>query len=395
MKVVVLSAAYPTPSEPERGLFIENLTRCVRAALREEYPDAEISVVAPRVRFEDPSHERRNGVHVRRFRYPSGGRRLKELGEPALWRLVVYVVSGVFATLRTLRRERPDVLLCHWVLPTGPIGAVAAAAARVPLVVMAHGSDINVYAENRRLRRRLVLWVLRRAARVIAVSDALRHRLETRFGVPPARLTQISAGVDSRHYHLRDPASRTRMRQALGFDGADRIVLFVGDLIPAKGVPELLAAWRRVAPSAGTLCCIGDGPLAAQCRQEADQSVRVLGPMAPTLLAVWYEVADFLVLPSHSEGTPLVVMEALACGLPVVATRVGGIPDLVEDGYNGRLLEAKDVDGLREVLARLLSAPAELQALRDGARATEPGRYSVTSRSQHLREALREVHRGH
>jgi glycosyltransferase involved in cell wall biosynthesis len=140
-----------------------------------------------------------------------------------------------------------------------------------------------------------------------------------------------------------------------------RIVLFVGRLEAAKGIFDLLAAWKDVAAKCldAKLWIVGpdstDGEFTRQVhsRGHAD-TIKMLGPLPSDNVANLMRKAQILCLPSHAEGTPNCVMEALACGLPVVATRVGGIPDIVEDNKSGILVDNGDVKGLAEALLRLL-----------------------------------------
>jgi glycosyltransferase involved in cell wall biosynthesis len=142
-------------------------------------------------------------------------------------------------------------------------------------------------------------------------------------------------------------------------------VLFVGNLVPIKGLDTLVAAWRillgagEVGPE-DRLIFIGDGPLRARLQQESktpglDGTMRLVGPLPQSEIASWMRAASVLCLSSHQEGMPNVVVEALASGLPVVATAVGGIPDIVRPEINGYLAANGDARHLAEALARALT----------------------------------------
>jgi glycosyltransferase involved in cell wall biosynthesis len=393
VRVVVLTAAYPASSEPTRAVYIENLTR----ALIEEGRGArvEASVVAPRVGAGDPLRETRAGIRVRRFPYPARGRRLKEIPRPSPLLLAAYAASGLRSLLAEAREAGADVILCHWVLPAGPIGAAASALLGLPLVLLAHGSDLNRYAASSRLRARLARWALGRARAVLAVSEDLRRTAVERFGVAPGRARVLPMGVDERVFAPR-PREGSRdgiadFRRSLGLDPAAPLLLFVGDLVPEKGVRDLEAAvetlrHRGIAASAAFL---GDGPL----RNGADGvgagrgGCLFPGRVAQPDLARWYEAADLLVLPSASEGAPVTVMEALSSGLPVVASRVGGIPDLIDDGATGWLVPPRDPPALAAVLEGLLRNGDAVRAARRRI-AESPPDHSVRRRARELLDTL-------
>ncbi len=426
-RLMVLSAAYPSPAEPQRGVFIENLNSELIVHLD---PPCALTVVAPRVHRADPTREtRRRGVRVLRFRYPGGGRRLKELARPGILLLALYCVSAWCTVMRASIRRRPDVMVAHWVLPMGLIAAAASLFVRCPFVVFAHGSDIYRYTvgdgQRASLQRWLAKWTLRRAHRVFAVSRELEEILWRRFRVPLERLRHLPMGVDERYFgseaagsvesdaathpssddeSCRHTAAESstltpvcRSTGAPGSTPATR-VLFVGDLVAAKGVAELVQVWRSLAPGYPglQLCFLGDGPLAALVKAELDDligtaQVLVCGRVEQKELASWYRSSDLLVLPSHSEGTPVVVLEALSCGLPVVATRVGGIPEVVADGKTGRIIPPRSPQVLEMTLKTLLvDSPSLLATMRQHLR-TNPPRLGARVRARQAADELRRI----
>jgi len=387
VRILTLTAAYPAPSEPGRAVYIENLTRALG-----RFGDGEVpTVVAPRVRPEDPLDEARRGVRVRRFRYPSGGRRLKEMRRPSPWALAAYFVSGLAVILEEIRRREPQVLLCHWVLPAGVLGATASKMLGVPLVLVAHGSDVNRYALASSAFALLARGSTRQARAVLAASEPLRRALVDRLSVPREKVSVLPMGVDDGLFPslpaAEEDAERLRReaRAALRLEPGRRTILFVGDLIPEKGVPELLAAHAALRGLDVELCLIGDGPLRGG--STGGERVRYLGRLPQQELPAWYRAADLLVLPSHSEGSPVTLMEALSLGTPVVATAVGGIPDLLREDAVGRLVPPGDVPALEKVLRELLSDPGSIARMREGIR-RNPQDFSARRRAVELREVL-------
>ena len=265
-------------------------------------------------------------------------------------------------------RGKIDVVLGSWAYPDGFAAVIAARILGVPAVVKLHGSDINSIAKLPGPRRMLA-WALPRAARVVAVSKPLAEEAAA-LGVPRDRLAIVMNGVDASLFQPRD---RAAARAALGL-GAGPLAVYVGNLKPEKGTLDLVAAWPSVlrhVPDA-TLAIVGGGPLRAEVEAQVaplGERVRVVGPQPLEQVPTWMAAADLLVLPSHTEGTPNVVLEALASGRRVVATSVGGVPDLITNRTLGQLVPPKDPDALADALVLALRHPYDpAEVARLGAR---------------------------
>jgi glycosyltransferase involved in cell wall biosynthesis len=357
LRLLVLTAAYPSSHEPGRGIFIENLNR---ELLEQGGAELSLTVVAPRVHSLDPASETRFGVEVRRFPYPSGGKRLKELDSPGALTLGGYFLSGLSQVLWEARGGDYDAVLCHWVLPTGPIAWLSSFFLECPFFLFAHGSDLNRYAARSSFLRQASRLALNRATGVFAVSEDLRKAIETDYSPGVRQLEVVEMGVGEGF----QPSDRGEAREALGLSaGLD--VLFVGDLIESKGVGDLLEALELLGDQRPDfrLHFAGSGPLEQEIGGTA--GCELLGSLSQEELARWYSAADLLVLPSHSEGSPLVVMEALSCGTPVLATNVGGVPQLIEAGRNGELVSPRQPEALAEKLLGLLESPGALEKMRE------------------------------
>jgi glycosyltransferase involved in cell wall biosynthesis len=359
LRLLVVTAAYPSPAEPERAVSVENLHR---ALLAESNGALALTVVAPRVRRSDPARESRHGIEVRRFRYPSGSRRLKEHDGLPWARLSVYVASAWGTTLWEARRGLYHAILAHWVLPSGLVAKLAQGVLGLPLVLFAHGSDLHRFAGRSRAATQLLRFAARGAALFCAVSRELAGIARRQLGVAEERLRVLPMGVGEEF----SPGDREAERARLGLDGR-RHLLYVGDLTAEKGVGDLLAAAGSLAARGVDFELHVAGRGALERALEGAPRVHRLGSVPQHELARWYRAADLLVVPSHAEGAPLVVMEALACGLPVVATRVGGIPELVGDGRTGVLVEPQRPEELAERIAALLEDAARLDGLRRAA----------------------------
>ena len=363
LRLLVLTAAYPSPAEPGRAVTIENLNR---ALLDGAGAEVSLTVVAPQVHSGDPLRELRAGMEIRRFPYPSGGKRLKEGAGPGVLTLGCYALSGLWEVLRTARRGDYDAVLCHWVLPCGPIAWLSSFLLECPVFLFAHGSDLNSYAAGCAGLRRLAGLALGRARGVFVVSEELRDLVEGNYRGVVHKTEVLPMGI-GREFQ---PGDRELERAELGIE-EERAVLFAGDLSEAKGISDLLEARKQVLEQGVgfRLYFAGSGPLEDEI--SGLDGCKLLGTLSQQELARWYRAADLLVLPSHSEGTPLVVMEALASGTPVLASRVGGIPGIIEPGRTGELVSPGQPRELADRLGGLLSRPAALERLRSSIRESE------------------------
>jgi glycosyltransferase involved in cell wall biosynthesis len=235
-------------------------------------------------------------------------------------------------------------------------------AARCPVVLHLHGGDFARFYEEEcgPLRRRLVRHFLGRAACLIGVTERWR-----------AWLTGVTA-----HPNVVSIPNPVRAQPAAARRGPRNVVLFLGRIEDAKGTPELLrafAALRGAVPDA-QLVCAGSGGIEAAARQaEAlgiGGAVRFPGWVGEGEKRAWLARASVFVLPSHAEGLPMSLLEAMAAGLPVVASAVGGIPDVVKHGVNGLLVAPGDELDLLRAMRRLLREPQLAAALGAAGRET-------------------------
>jgi glycosyltransferase involved in cell wall biosynthesis len=322
------------------------------------------------------------------------------MGTPSPFVVGAYLLSFGLAALAEARRLRPDLVLGHWVLPTGPVAAFVAKARRVPLVLVAHGSDIHRYALSSRVAGRIAASSLRASRLAIASCQRIRGLLVQTLGVPAQKVRILPMGIDERIFG-KGPAAppsaeeRAELRSRLGLDPSAKILLFVGDLLREKGLVELTKAHQALlGRGLGVdLVVVGSGPLgrdflAPRARLQGSR-IRLVGRVPQVELSAWYRAADLHVLPSWGEGSPLVVMEALASGVPVVASSVGGIPELVEDGVTGRLVPATDERTLADTLEEALRSES-LERLR-GALVGRAFDFGAARRAAELRGFLSDL----
>ena len=272
--------------------------------------------------------------------------------------------AASLAPLVARYRKRIDVVLGAWAYPDGFASVVLARLLGVPCVVKLHGSDINVVAKLRGARR-MTAWALAHAAKIVAVSRPLADEVAA-LGVPADRVTVVMNGVDSDLFYPRD---RAAARAELGLSPGP-LAVYVGNLKEVKGVMDLAAAWALV-PDA-TLAVVGDGymrePFGAAVAPLGSR-VHLAGIQPLERIPLWMAAADVIVLPSHHEGTPNVVLEAFAMGRRVVATRVGGVPDLITRPELGAMVPAHDPAAFAEAVTAALRVPYDgAEVARLGAR---------------------------
>lgn len=297
-----------------------------------------------------------------------------------------YPLTALFTVAATLRlwgevaRQGADVIYAQWLVPSGFVGAIVSRLSGVPLVVSLHGSDVFV-AERYAVFRPAARLIFRTVRHVIACSTNLAQRAAG-LGAPRDALTVVPYGVDTERYKPH-PESGQELRATLGLPASQKVVMAMGRLVYKKGFSTFLRAAPLVlARHPDTLFLVaGDGPL----RGELEALAEALGVAGQVWFAgqvPWSETPEYLAMtevfavPSildeagNLDGLPNVVLESLATGCPIVASRVAGIPEVVHDDQNGLLVPPKDERALADAICRLLGDPELRQRLSRAARAS-------------------------
>lgn len=260
------------------------------------------------------------------------------------------------AVIQAVRGSRPDLLHTH--LVHGDIyGSIAARVAAVPFVSSRHNDDRYLLGPFRHVDR----WFARPARRIIAISDAVRHFLE-QAGLPWEKLVTVHYGLGA----LPDTPSEVTPSD-LGVAPEVPVLLAIGRLTAQKDHATLLQAFARVRtayPSA-VLAILGIGPLEGETRRRVSELGLDEAVLLPGRLEIrdWLDRADVFVHTSRWEGFGIVLLEAMLAGLPIVATRVSAVPEVVVDNRTGLLIEPGDVPTLTAALSRLLGDPEQAAAL--------------------------------
>lgn len=281
-----------------------------------------------------------------------------------------------------IRRERPHIVHTH-TSKAGLLGRLAARMAGVPVVVHTyHGHVLQGYFNPRttRLLRRLEQALARATDRIVAVSEEVRRDLIAYGVAPPEKIEVISLGLDLEPFlHCHERAGE--FRSEVGLTNGARLVGIVGRLFPVKNHRLFLDAASRLVQQhlSPHFVVVGDGTL----RSEMEQYAIALGLANRVIFTGWrqdvtriYADLDVLVVSSDQEGTPVAAIEAMASGLPIVATRVGGLAGIVNDGESGYLVPPRDPDALADAIDRVLRHPGTAGRMGQAGRAIARSRYT-------------------
>jgi glycosyltransferase involved in cell wall biosynthesis len=351
--LLILSHMFPNRNDPRLGIFVHDQLQ----ALKSYY---HIQVIAPVPWFPPiPGFSRWSrhrllehqaeyqGIPVsypRRLTFPKG---YGQLIMACHYRHVVH---------RLCRKLDFDIIHSHGVWPDGYVASCIGRSFKKPVVITSHGADTYRFLRNLTTGP-LVRTALRRSDRIIAVSAADAQFIQRHDDVK-AKLAIICNGVDTQKFHPQDTAA---VRKQLALPVDKKIVVFVGYLYPVKGIASLLTAMTLLDSSDLHLVLVGDGLLRQALEQQVRESqlhdrVHFIGEQPHDRIPLWMNCADVFCLPSLNEGWPTVLFEALACGKPVVATHVGGIPEAIHSAQYGILVEPNQPQMLARALHTALAA---------------------------------------
>ncbi|HJY77003.1 MAG TPA: glycosyltransferase family 4 protein [Burkholderiales bacterium] len=363
MKVLTFTTLYPNAERPAHGIFVETRLRQLLASGQVHstvvapvpwFPFAHPAFGAYAAHARAPGAETRNGIEVLHPRFPA----LPKIGMT----LAPYLLyRGALSLVERLRRERGfDLVDAHYFYPDGVAAAMLGRRLGVPAVITARGTDVNLIAQHR-IPRRMIRWAANQAGAIVAVSQALKEKLAA-LGVERERIHVLRNGVDLELFH---PQNRDALRAQLELRAPT--LLSVGNLLAFKGHGVAIEALSLLRDY--ELVIAGDGPdraafeaLARECGVSA--RVRFVGSLSQQDLRRYYCAADALVLASSREGWPNVLLEAMACGTPVIATAVGGVPEIVTSRNAGAVVQERSAPALARAVRELFARPPERAATR-------------------------------
>lgn len=349
-RVLVLTGIFPNRTNPTWGIHVFQNVRALAA-----HADVRVVATVPgvppvlahgryRAYARVPAHDRWEGIDVvypRFFVVPRVGRFLHGFG---------MFLSIWPAMAREVHSFKPDVILAFFAYPYGVAAVLFGRVFRLPVVISCRGSDVNHMAKPV-LQGRTIKRALRSCRRVFVMSEEMRTRVLT-WGIDPARTEVVSNGVDATRFH---PADRLAARADLGVPTDARVLVCVSRLSMEKGIDVLVDAMAKIDDPRVRLYVVGDGAERAALLERArvecvSERVTFALTRPHEEIPRWLAAADVVVLPSRSEGMPNAVLEALACGRPVVATSVGGTLELIRDPELGTLVPPADAESLARAL---------------------------------------------
>ena len=364
LRVLVFSTLYPNAAQPNHGVFVENRLRHTLAQ-----GGIEATVLAPVPYFpvanpafgryavyaRVPRQETRHGLEIYHPRYPVIPRIGARFTPGFLYRAARRVLD------RLIRDgARFDLIDAHYFYPDGVAAARLASEMQIPLLITGRGTDLTLIPQSAPERAQ-IQWASKQASGLITVCEDLRHKL-IELGEAPSRIVSLRNGVDLKRF---SPGDRAASRTRLGLSGFT--LLSVGSLIPRKGHELIIAALAEL-PDAH-LMIAGSGPMRAELERVAQEKnvasrVRFLGEIAHDDLTDAYRAADMFVLASSREGWANVLLEAMACGTPVVATNVNGTPEVIQDSALGQLVEERSAAALARAVTALRQRAPDRNAVR-------------------------------
>ena len=356
-RILVATTLFPNKNQKRHGIFVATRLRHLLAS-----GEIEAQVIAPVPWFpfkfpsmgkysiyaDIPAHEECNGIQVFHPRY---------LVIPKIGMLLTpfFLAISLFFCAIKVRKSgfKFDLLDGHYFYPDGIATAIVAKLLKVPYVITARGTDINLISKFR-IPAKLIRWAAAGASANITVSRALKDKMVA-LGVSPEKIAVLRNGVDTNLFVMNDPAL---IRQKLKITGT--VLLSVGNLVELKGHSLIVQALAELPDC--KLIIVGQGEEHEKLQRiamELNVSDRVIyiKDVSQSELARIYSAADLLILASSREGWPNVLLESMACGTPVLATRVGGTPEIVNAKEAGLLIDERSTDSIVSGVKRLLNSP--------------------------------------
>ncbi len=360
--LLVFSSLFPSTATPNAGLFIrERMFRVANhlpvtvVSPRPWFPgQGLIRRVRPHIRPRTSTQELQDGVTVYYPRFFSIPLLFKQLDG-------VFMAIGSYLLLRRLRKQKRYTLVdAHFAYPDGYAATLLGKWLKLPVTITLRGTEVP-HSGNRRLRPYLVR-ALQRATRIFSVSESLRQQAIT-LGIEPGKIRVVANGVDADRFY---PLDRLEARHRLGIAVDAKVLISVGALVQRKGFHRVIEVLPELLESNPKLhyLIVGGASAEGDIQTELEQQVKerglahrvhFLGVMPPTELKWPLSAADLLVLSSSNEGWANVILEAMACGLPVVATDVGGNAEVVCRPELGTIVPYGDRLALRDALQAALS----------------------------------------
>lgn len=370
MNLIVLSHMYPKKYQPYGGIFVEKQVEALRRKL-----EGNIIVISPvpwspkflwfRKKWKGYGQAEREGyIDNIKIYYP---RYLVLPGSfffPFSGFFMYFAVKPIIKEL-VKTNEGEIILHTHTILPDGFVGALLTKQYHIPVICTVHGDDIKTHPYRTKLTYYLTKYALKNVSKLIAVSGALAN--EARKIIPNLEIEIIPNGASFDN-------TNNDLKQMFNDLPYTKKIIFIGDLLEEKGIKELLMAFALIHKKYPNtlLLLVGRPYLKPWITDFVNQNnlancVVILGIIEHKNILNTIKSADIFVLPSHSEGMPTVMFEAMAAKLPMIISNVGGVPEVIKNGINGLLIRPKSVNDIVEKIDLLLSDDALYKKLAENA----------------------------
>ena len=379
--VCLITNAYPDFEGSPRGVFVKQMVDLMKGN------GYRFSVVTPRIFDRSRRLETNGSETIYRFDFLSENRLLVDYGRIPILRMMTYMVAGVSKGLQIVKRDRCDLIHAHFTVPAGLIGVIVARLLGRKVILTAYGTDISW--RGSKVVEACSRFVLRHSDYLVVISEYTREKVQrfVKSGIPIEMI--YAAGVDTRKFNPNKNGSEAR--RELGLHDTDFVLLFVGNLVERKQVGDLISATARLKHLHPHVKLIvgGDGELRQTLenqaiREHGDSTVTFLGRVPDDLLPSLYALANVFVLPSREEGLGVVLLEAMASGTTVVASRTTGILSVIEEGRTGLLYEPGNIEGLVAKIQQLIENSDLGSKLGEAARGEAVERFAREKQAQKL-----------
>lgn len=346
MNILVMSQMYPSKKKPRLGIFIKREVEAISSYFK-------VKVLSPRANFfgRKDINLKKSDMDIAYPNYfPLPGKFFSPI--KGIWFFLF-----TFNLIKRITKEfNFDIIHAYRVYPEGVAAILLGKLFKKPVVISARGSDINVSTQNYLIRRQ-ISYAIKRAKKVITVSRALKKRLKD-LGVSEERVYVMPKGVGLNQFRV---MCKAEAREKLNLPQDRKIILYVGNLVDIKNPSALIKSILYIPEKDRNnyfFVMVGSGNLRSRLEREIDNNncnsfFHLVGDVDSSQIPLWMNAADVLTLTSFNEGMPNVLYEAFACGLPVIAANVGGVPEVIENGKNGFLIEPNQYELLAQSIVRL------------------------------------------
>jgi len=378
MTILSLTTTYPESNNPTKAKFVHLINK--------ELVDlgCKVHVVTPSI-VGSKQYEQLEGVFVKRFRYFLKNKEDMHVGiaetlkhsKFQIFKIILLVIRFTISSFLTCIKHRPSVIHAHWAIPCAQIGLFLSFLFRTKLFVTVYGVEFSMLNGSFKFLKPIVRWSLNKTEKVIAIANYGKDNL-IKLGVDRDKILIINP-VPNFGTNLYSKVKVDEFRNTIT-DKNKKIILFVGRLIERKGVEYLINSMSFLPKEKVHLIIAGGGPLLSQLQKLAQKldinNITFFESPDDYEVGLLYKIADVFVLPSindsrgDAEGLGLVMVEAMNNGIPVIATKCGGIVDVIQDKKNGLLINQKDPKTIAKSIELILTDEDWVKKLIQGGRIT-------------------------